>query len=711
MRHPSCPVLCLLATILPPLRAQERVVTAVPIDRAIVGLQPGDDGNPLGLGADYQVRFLADRFEFKPVLGRVAPHDLPFTLQVTEVGRGRLAPVGPARREERSLRVDYVRPELVERLDIRSDGLEQSFVFDRLPAGDGDLVVRARFTTELRPGERDAAGGLSFTWPGAGGLRIAPVVGIAADGARCAGDLRVRGEELEFVLPAAFVATARLPLVLDPLVAPVVTVASNAADENQVDAARLDLASPRTAVVYVRTISATNTDVYATFVDDSGSVGTTVVAESSTTVSGDSPRVAASDIAGRWLVCWNTGSDVQGRVLLQNQLGASVAIATTSATETGVTICGGSRGGSSRVLVAWLDDTGDALLARTVDLAGATPAVGTAVTLVTDAALLTQLGAPTLPPTSDTAAALLTYTLTGTLLNTRTVRAVELTGATTPALVGSGFPISTLAGTNAQASVVAGNGREWVVAYLTSNSVAGPGAVCVGVRREGGTLITAPRELVPLGTAVSQLDAAWAGDSAWIGLTRGSGTNHDILLVSVDPLTCGDCEGLLFVDLSGNGGDVGVTATSSGKGAIVWSPIVSGQGNVALERFTASDGTITALGSGTFGAHLVSTCARIGRTDFGIELHGAVPSVPTFALLAGTRLDAPCSGGVIVPDLFTGFVVTAGTTGATGDLRLQFAIPNTSQLASTSLFAQFVTFGTSCFGVVDVSPALQITLN
>jgi hypothetical protein len=179
--------------------------------------------------------------------------------------------------------------------------------------------------------------------------------------------------------------------------------------------------------------------------------------------------------------------------------------------------------------------------------------------------------------------------------------------------------------------------------------------------------------------------------------------------VSVDPLNCSDCEGAVVVDTAGN--DAAVTVAAAGDDAVVgWVPISGTQGNVALQRYAVHDGSRTTSASGPFGENVIATCARPGRADCGIELHGGTANVAAFALVATSRLDASCGvGGVLVPDLFGGFVVSLGNTSATGDVRLQFAIPAGAP-SGFDLFVQLAKVGTSCFSAVDLSNALQITL-
>ncbi len=256
--------LCYVALLTTSLLAQAPAVpaTAAAMDAA-TGLHPTAAGGWIGLGPDYKVDFAADGAVFTPVLGAVAPHDLPLRWTVRHVGRDTLRPVGPAVRREGERQVDYVRPEFVEQLDVRADGLKQSFVFDTLPPGGGDLVVRATVDTMLEAPTGTTDAGLSFTLPGCGGVRIGQVVGFDADGRSAPGSLRWNGSELDFVLPAAFVDGARLPLVVDPLLSSLTAVTSGTIEDRAPVVAHHDSSFNVYLVVWRRTISAANHDVMA----------------------------------------------------------------------------------------------------------------------------------------------------------------------------------------------------------------------------------------------------------------------------------------------------------------------------------------------------------------------------------------------------------------------------------------------------------------
>jgi hypothetical protein len=198
------------------------------------------DGALLGLGPRYLVRFEPTGFALTPALGTAAPKARPLAFSLDSVWRGE-ARLYQSPREgvvpvEEGPFVRYDRGFLIESYEVRQDGIEQSFRFDALPPGTGDLVVRGRVRTELpAPPAGAVAEGLRFEVQGLGGVSIGAVTGIDADGRRAAGTLRFDGTFVELALPAAFVETAALPLVLDPLIGPSITITG--ADDRAPDVA------------------------------------------------------------------------------------------------------------------------------------------------------------------------------------------------------------------------------------------------------------------------------------------------------------------------------------------------------------------------------------------------------------------------------------------------------------------------------------------
>jgi len=107
----------------------------------------------------------------------------------------------------------------VESLRNTHEGVEQSWAFERRPAGIGDLVVRVAVSGQRYSGETQ--NGLHFVDPDTGlGLRYGVATWVDATGRRTEVRPRYLDGEIVMTLPAALLANAGFPAVLDPVLSP-----------------------------------------------------------------------------------------------------------------------------------------------------------------------------------------------------------------------------------------------------------------------------------------------------------------------------------------------------------------------------------------------------------------------------------------------------------------------------------------------------------
>jgi hypothetical protein len=287
--------------------------TALPasIQASAHGLAPTAEGLE-GFGARYDVRFRADGVTFVPALGRKAPCDQRLQWQLASIRCGEVAlplaaNVAP---QQRGAQAVYPRSATIEeRYDVRPDGVEQSFVFTARP-GRGDLVVRCTLAGELAArGEAARDGGLQFLVPELGGATVGAVTGIAADGARCAGAVRLVDGAFELSLPAHFVATAALPLVLDPLFGPRVDLGAGPGHD-EAPAVGADVSSADFLVAWIRVTSGTSATAFARHYNGVTGLGPTLSLGSGTVLR--SIRVANHNATNRWLVVWENATGALG---------------------------------------------------------------------------------------------------------------------------------------------------------------------------------------------------------------------------------------------------------------------------------------------------------------------------------------------------------------------------------------------------------------
>lgn len=265
-----------------------------------------------GFGADYLVRFRTGGMTFVPALGKRAPCDQRLQIRFASIrcGEDVLSTEADAAPGRRGDLVVYTRSATIEeRYDVRPEGVEQSFVFTRRP-GTGDLVVRCTLDGELAAyGTAATGGGLQFLVPGLGGAAVGGVTGIAADGARCAGDVRLVDGQLELSLPASFVATAALPLVLDPVFGARVDVISGPGNDTA-PAVGADASSADYLVAWIRVSSGTSANAYARHYNGVTGLGPTLSLGSGTVLR--SIRVANHNATNRWLVVWENAAGALG---------------------------------------------------------------------------------------------------------------------------------------------------------------------------------------------------------------------------------------------------------------------------------------------------------------------------------------------------------------------------------------------------------------
>ena len=274
--------------------------------RASVGLAAQPDGSFQAGGADYRARLGAAGMVYEPALGRAVEHTQSLALSLRSIERGGLpVAVGAAHPQASAseLALELARGAgVTERYDVRPEGVELSYRFEEPLPGSGDLVVRLALSTTLpRPAEGEA-GSLAFELPGVGGVSIGAVLGIDADGDTAQGSLRLAGDELALVLPAAFVDSASYPLVLDPLVGSVITVIASGNDDTDPDAA-YDMNNNVYLVVWQRIFSATDSDIRGQRVSGTGALTGSTIFFTSDWVS-TSPAVANLAAKDRFAVVW-----------------------------------------------------------------------------------------------------------------------------------------------------------------------------------------------------------------------------------------------------------------------------------------------------------------------------------------------------------------------------------------------------------------------
>jgi hypothetical protein len=187
------------------------------------GLTPGD-GSCWATGPQYAAEIGPVGLRWQGQRGVTV-----FELEVLEVQRGGSTWTAPAAGQ---IGIDAHNPRLgqralwptvSERFEAKPEGLEHSLLFEGPVGTDGELVVRLNLESEhqaLLEGQEL----LLVDDTGTAIVRFGGVTGIDAAGRTCTGSLRLVADQLEYVLPDAFLAEATWPVLLDPLIGSSITV-------------------------------------------------------------------------------------------------------------------------------------------------------------------------------------------------------------------------------------------------------------------------------------------------------------------------------------------------------------------------------------------------------------------------------------------------------------------------------------------------------
>jgi hypothetical protein len=355
---------------------------------------------PLGVsghGAERPLHFLADEqgalwirgdtykasvgpegAQYTPFLGSDAPRNYPVSFDVRSclVG-GRQLEVEGLSVKENGHALDLDRGSFVERWSYGRRQAEQSFHFDELPTR-GELVLTIAWSSELEPSEDEQG----FLYSNElGGVRYGRATALDASGRSLALSTELVGDEIVIVVPAAFVAEAQLPLVVDPVVGTFGVDLSSYDDEFS-DCVH-DATTGRWLVAYQDAFSAGDYDVYSVVLDSAGAyLGGAWV--DNTSEAWAAPQVANVNVDNKFLVvagtgpiASTTGRFIKGRIAAASGVLAWGGVLTISGATPDTNLypdCGGDpyAFGASTFLVAWQRDAaaGRQIVYRNVNTSG-----------------------------------------------------------------------------------------------------------------------------------------------------------------------------------------------------------------------------------------------------------------------------------------------------------------------------------------------------
>lgn len=354
-----------------------------------------DNGHRYGTwasGPDYKVSFDGG-MKFYPVLGTRYPDNLPVGWTTVEVRAGG-QPLfdGEQPKETHSdWRYEYRFGTFVEAYDVEKVGVEQTFTFASRPAAAGDLVIRGQIDTQLVATPRGFEnGGIVFRHvDGTAIVEYGAALAIDAAGRTHPMQSAWDGTSISLRLDADWLATAKFPLVVDPLLSRVLVSFDGANRQaSSPEIARDDTANDL-MVAYGRATSASDYDAYARLTNDDFSA--TQIVWSDVTASWSTRYMDAAFVGGadRWIIVLQrdfsgtTGSWLRYHVRDSGDLVASTAY-DTLAGSSGNTLSFPKVGGTDafstgdNALVVYQSDTGlgnssnSRVLAQLVDVRNST---------------------------------------------------------------------------------------------------------------------------------------------------------------------------------------------------------------------------------------------------------------------------------------------------------------------------------------------------
>jgi hypothetical protein len=623
------------------------------------------DGELWAVGASYKARFDATGVMIVPDLGAEAPRSLPLWLGPASARRGGAAAfegTQPRAPFQRGMTAVFERgPHFEERFEARVEGLEQSFLLRELPAGEGDLVVRFDYTTELTP--RPAGAGLSFDDERGRGLSFGAVTGIDADGSSISGRVVLAGNAIELVLPADFVATARLPLLVDPLIGGKTDVFTLATVSNS--DASYDLTTDSYLVVFQRDWSAIDHDVYGQRITPSGlAVGGLIQFETSVPNVAEIPAVGNCNDSNRWLVVWrNTLSPSSNANIVgcacdasSGTISAQLTLASSGSYEDSPDVSSDIAIPSQGLIAVW---TGAGLRAARVSV----PATG-APTIVGTFTLSTSSNDANCK-ISNSQGQTGSYAVVFERLVTVPVQQRDIHGVFLNAMGAVATPLQALVATptfDEQWPQIDGDGTNFALVYTTWASSQSPTRDLVSreLSLTGSTVDIGPESLVDDSTGLLyEPTVAYTGTGYIAGWKTSQGT---LRLAGLDAGDASLCE-QPYALTTGVASGADLAPQFAGGSASDDALATFNESGIRAQRLEyLVGGSVVDLGGGCGSGGIASLqCAPKIGSNLRHKLTNAAPSKFAFLLLGLERADLPCGPCTVVPSPFASFIFTLFT--------------------------------------------------
>ena len=303
------------ATALPREDQTARSASFPPKDPSAAGKQPASvidftrvhidepgDGQTWVRGRTYKASFDVAGATYIPFLGSQAPRNFPVRVELAEASVGG----APLALEAHGVTHDG-HDVTIERGAIREvwhmglDSAEQTFEIASRPAAHGAIELVLALESELSI----RADGDGFALDGShGGVRIGRATAVDASGARLDLFARLVGDRIAIEVPAEFAASARYPLVVDPVYSTVSL--EGYTNECSVPDVSNSGADGDFGAVYQYSYSATDADIWTVDLYFGFPVAGSGTWVDSTTLSWQGPRIAHNGLHNTYLVVAQT---------------------------------------------------------------------------------------------------------------------------------------------------------------------------------------------------------------------------------------------------------------------------------------------------------------------------------------------------------------------------------------------------------------------
>ncbi len=245
-------------------------------------------------------------------LNRLDNPILSYRFEELRIGESRVGTTGPVTPrvlpEERS--VTYARGPIEERYLFKKDALEQIFVVRELPQGPGEITVTGTVETNLSPPPHaTSARKLVFSHAGQETIAVSEAVAIDASGRRLELDLAYAEGKMSLTVPAAWVAEAKLPITIDPLIGSSFTIDASAQNPTNSSIAYSATANEWFVVWKEQVGAGTNqNDILGQRISASGTLVGSAFSIVGSVSDVYNPTVSWASSVNRYLVAW-TGPD------------------------------------------------------------------------------------------------------------------------------------------------------------------------------------------------------------------------------------------------------------------------------------------------------------------------------------------------------------------------------------------------------------------